>query len=111
MNLPVISFPKMPPFKQATGGITIPNSFYIWTNTAILFNRTIIPMPSLSQLCCVSDVIAYNYFYSESANNTLPNRLMLKGNKAAIAYIQLAKKLKKPTNLPFIRGKRVAKIR
>jgi hypothetical protein len=43
----------------------------------------------------VSDVIAYNYFYSESANNTLPNRLMLKGNKAAIAYIQLAKEVEK----------------
>lgn len=43
----------------------------------------------------VSEAIAYNYFYSESANNTLPNRLMLKGNKAAIAYIQLAKEVEK----------------
>lgn len=43
----------------------------------------------------VSDAIAYNYFYSESANNTLPNRLMIKGNKAAIAYIQLAKEVEK----------------
>ncbi|NBB22325.1 hypothetical protein GVN20_23425 [Runella sp. CRIBMP] len=43
----------------------------------------------------VSNDIAYNYFYSESANNTLPNRLMLKGNKAAIAYLQFAKTVDK----------------
>ncbi|MFN8343518.1 MAG: hypothetical protein U0X91_00855 [Spirosomataceae bacterium] len=43
----------------------------------------------------VSEEAAYHYFYSESANNTLPNRLMLKGNKAAIAYIQLAKEIER----------------
>lgn len=43
----------------------------------------------------VNEAIAYNYFYSESANNTLPNRLMLKGNKAAVSYIQLAKNIEK----------------
>lgn len=39
----------------------------------------------------VSPEIAYNYFYAESANNALSTRLLLKGNKAAIAYLQLAK--------------------
>ena len=43
----------------------------------------------------VSNDIAYNYFYAESANNTLPNRLMLKGNKAAIEYLQFAKTVDK----------------
>jgi len=43
----------------------------------------------------VSEAIAYNYFYSESANNTLPNRLMLKGNKAAVAYLKLAKSVER----------------
>ena len=43
----------------------------------------------------VSDEVAYNYFYTENANNTLPNRLMLKGNKAAVAYIQLAQNVEK----------------
>ena len=43
----------------------------------------------------VDETIAYNYFYTESANNTLPNRLMLKGNKAAVTYLQLAKSIEK----------------
>jgi hypothetical protein len=43
----------------------------------------------------VSQDVAYNYFYTETANNTLPNRLMLKGNKAAVAYIQLAQNVEK----------------
>ena len=43
----------------------------------------------------VDEAIAYNYFYTESANNSLPNRLMLKGNKAAVTYLQLAKSIEK----------------
>ncbi|MEI7583348.1 hypothetical protein [Runella sp.] len=43
----------------------------------------------------VSEAVAYNYFYTETANNTLPNRLMLKGNKAAVSYLQFAKAVEK----------------
>jgi hypothetical protein len=43
----------------------------------------------------VSEDVTYNYFYTENANNILPNRLMLKGNKAAVAYIQLAKNVER----------------
>ncbi len=39
----------------------------------------------------VSNETAYNYLYSDKTDNTLTNRLLLKGNKAAIAYLQLAK--------------------
>ena len=41
----------------------------------------------------VDEAISYNYFYTESANNSLPNRLMLKGNKAAVTYLQLSKSI------------------
>ncbi len=43
----------------------------------------------------VSNDVAYNYLYAENAGNTLPNRLMLKGNKAAIDYLLLAKTVDK----------------
>ncbi|MEZ4901821.1 MAG: hypothetical protein R2822_08715 [Spirosomataceae bacterium] len=29
----------------------------------------------------VNEAVAYNYFYTESANNALPNKLMLKATK------------------------------
>lgn len=43
----------------------------------------------------VSAEIVREYFYTETANASLPNRLMLKGNKAAVAYLTWAKKIEK----------------
>lgn len=43
----------------------------------------------------VSEEIAHHYFYSENANNALPSRLMLKGNKAAVEYLKFAKMVEK----------------
>ncbi len=51
---------------------------------------------ALGQICgCQMKVLRTITFIQKSANNTLPNRLMLKGNKAAVAYIQLAKNIEK----------------
>jgi hypothetical protein len=43
----------------------------------------------------VSQATAYNYFYAETPNSTLINGLRKKGNKAAVAYLTLAKSIEK----------------
>jgi len=43
----------------------------------------------------VSETVVHNFFYAESANKTLPNRLMMSGNKAAVGYLRIAKNIEK----------------
>ncbi|WP_028665177.1 hypothetical protein [Runella zeae] len=41
----------------------------------------------------VSEAIAYQFFYGENKTDALSQRLLLRGNKAAVNYLQLARKI------------------